>query len=175
DLYQTSAIDAVSSNQFSMLRGHAGTAKTQIAISYAMQELHSGSKYSKIIIFSNAVPTTDAYYHGLVKGDLQTKLLDSSIGNILTSKMGSRSAVEAMLLTEELMVLPASDIRGFDSSGMNAIIVICEAQNWSRELMKLGIQRTGEDCKLIIEGDNSTQLDDKRYEGYNNGMSAASE
>lgn len=175
DLYQACAIDTVSSNQFSMLRGHAGTAKTAISLSYAMQELQSGNKYSKIIVFSNAVPTHGAFYHGLVKGDLQTKLLDSSIGNILTSKMGSRSAVEAMLLTEELMVLPASDIRGFDSSGMNAILIFTEGQNWSRELMKLGIQRTGADCKLIIEGDNSTQLDDKSFEGSNNGMTAASE
>lgn len=175
DAYQTSAIDAVTSNQFTILRGNAGTAKTQIAISYAMQELASGSKYSKIIIFSNAVPTHGAYYHGLVRGDLQTKLLDSSIGNILTSKMGSRSAVEAMLLTEELMILPASDIRGFDSSGQAAIIILTEAQNWSRELLKLGIQRLGTDCKMIIEGDNSTQLDDRTYEGANNGMSAASE
>ena len=175
DSYQTSAIDTVTSNQLSMLRGNAGTAKTQIAISYAMQELASGSKYSKIIIFSNAVPTHGAYYHGLVRGDLQTKLLDSSIGNILISKMGSRSAVEAMLLTEELMILPASDIRGFDSSGMQAILILTEAQNWSRELLKLGIQRLGDDCKMIIEGDNSTQLDDKSYEGVNNGMTAASE
>lgn len=175
DAYQTCAIDTVHSNQFTMLRGHAGTAKTQIAVSYAMQELQSGNKYSKLIIFSNSLPTKDAFYHGLVKGDLQTKLLDSSIGNILTSKMGSKSAVEAMLLTEELMVLPASDIRGFDSSGMNAIILITEGQNWSRELMKLGIQRTGTDCKMIIEGDNSTQLDDDRYKGANNGMSVASE
>lgn len=175
DAYQTCAIDAVSENKFTMLRGHAGTAKTQVAISYAMQELQSGNHYNKIIVFSNALPTKDSFYHGLVKGDLQTKLLDSSIGNILTSKMGSKSAVEAMLLTEELMVLPASDIRGFDSSGMKAIIVLTEAQNWSRELMKLGIQRVGDDCKLIVEGDNSTQLDDDRYKGSNNGMNIASQ
>lgn len=176
DSYQMCAIDTVESNQFTMLRGHAGTAKTQIAISYAMQELASSrGQYSKIIVFSNAVPTNDAFYHGLVRGDLQTKLLDSGVGNILTSKMGSRQAVEAMLLTEELVLLPASDIRGYDTSGMNAIIILTEAQNWSRELLKLAIQRLGEDCKLIIEGDNSTQLDDTRFEGANNGMSAASE
>src|SRR5690606_13821550 len=91
------------------------------------------------------------------------------------SKMGSYDQVEAMMLTEELVVLPMSDIRGFDSSGMNAIILITEGQNTSRELLKLAIQRTGEDCKLIIEGDNSTQLDNKVFEGINNGMSAASE
>ena len=174
DLYQACAIDAVLTNQFVMLRGRAGVAKTQIALAYAMQQLQAG-KYSKIIVFSNAVPTYGAYYHGLVKGDLKTKLMDSSIGNILAAKMGSYDQVTAMLLTEELVILPMSDIRGFDSSGMNAIILITEGQNTSRELMKLAIQRTGADCKLIIEGDNSTQLDDKVFEGINNGMRAASE
>ncbi|WP_341323383.1 PhoH family protein [Solibacillus sp. FSL H8-0523] len=174
DLYQACAIDAVLTNQFVMFRGRAGVAKTQIALAYAMQQLQAG-KYSKIIVFSNAVPTYGAYYHGLVKGDLKTKLLDSSIGNILAAKMGSYDQVTAMLLTEELVILPMSDIRGFDSTGMNAIILITEGQNTSRELMKLAIQRTGIDCKLIIEGDNSTQLDDKAFEGVNNGMRAASE
>lgn len=174
DLYQACAIDSVLTNQFTVLRGKAGVAKTQIALAYAMQQLQAG-KYSKIIVFSNAVPTYGAFYHGLVKGDLKTKLLDSSVGNILSSKMGSFDQVEAMLITEELVILPASDIRGFDSSGMNAIIILSEAQNFSRELMKLAIQRTGQDCKLLIEGDNSTQLDSKDFEGINNGMRAASE
>lgn len=176
DLYQTCAVDTVMNNQFSMLRGRAGVAKTAIALSYAMQELGSTSgKYSKIIIFSNAIPTQNAFYHGLVKGDLNSKLLSSSIGNILASKMGDKNEVEAMLITEQLTILPASDIRGFDSSGMNALIIITECQNWSRELLKLAIQRTGKDCKLILEGDNTTQLDDKMFEGSNNGMTAASE
>lgn len=174
DLYQACAIDSVLSNQFTILRGKAGVAKTQIALAYSMQQLQAG-KYSKIIVFSNAVPTFGAFYHGLVKGDLKQKLMQSSIGNILAAKMGSYDQVEAMMLTEELIILPAADIRGFDSSGMNAILLITEGQNFSRELMKLAIQRTGEDCKLIIEGDNSTQLDNKAFEGINNGMNAASE
>lgn len=174
DEYQACAIDSVLHNQFTILRGKAGTAKTQIALSYAMQQLQA-DKYSKIIVFSNAIPTANAFYHGLVKGDLQTKLLDSSIGNILASKLGSYDQVEAMMLAEELVVLPASDIRGFDSSGMNAIILITEGQNFTAELLKLAIQRTGSDCKLIIEGDRHTQLDGVQFAGINNGMYRASE
>lgn len=174
DAYQECAIDSVLSNQFTILRGKAGTAKTQISISYAMQQLHAG-KYSKIIIFSNAIPVKDAHYHGLVKGDLRQKLMDSSIGNILAAKLGGYDQVEAMMMTEELIILPSSDIRGFDSNGMNAIIIITEGQNFTTELMKLAIQRTGEDCKLIIEGDRHTQLDGKQFEGVNNGMYRASE
>lgn len=169
DLYQACAIDAVINHQIVLYRGKAGTAKTQIGMAYAFQQLQAG-KYSKLIIFSNALPTHSAFYHGLVKGDLKTKLLDSSIGNILASKLGSKDQVEALLLTEELMVLPASDIRGFDSTGMNAILYITEGQNWSRELMKLGVQRLGDDCMMIIEGDNNTQLDNRAFGGMNNGM-----
>lgn len=174
DEHQACAVDSVLHNQFTILRGRAGTAKTQIALSYAMQQLQAG-KYSKIIVFSNAIPTANAFYHGLVKGDLSTKLLDSSIGNIMASKLGGYDQVQAMMMTEELMILPASDIRGFDSNGMNAIIIITEGQNWTSELLKLAIQRTGEDCKLIIEGDRHTQLDGKQFEGSNNGMYRASE
>lgn len=174
DEFQACALDSVLSNQFTILRGSAGTAKTQIAISYAMQQVQSG-KHDKIIVFSNAIPTTGAHYHGMVKGDLTTKLLDSSVGNILASKLGSYEQVEAMMMTEELMILPASDIRGFDSNGMNAVIIITEGQNWTAELLKLAIQRTGEDCSLIIEGDRFTQLDGTQFSGFNNGMYRASE
>lgn len=174
DEYQACSIDAVMNHSIVRLSGSAGTAKTQIALSYGFQQLQA-EKISKIIVFSNAVPTKGAHYHGLVKGDLTTKLMDSSIGNILASKLGSYAEVEALMITEKLLVLPASDIRGFDSSGMNALIIITEGQNWNDELMKLAIQRKGADCKMIIEGDNKTQIDNRMYEGARNGMRRLSE
>jgi len=70
--------------------------------------------------------------------------------------------------------LPMSDIRGFDTTGMKAILLITEGQNMNRELIKLAIQRCGEDCKLILEGDNAVQLDSDLFEGDNNGMTAVS-
>jgi predicted ribonuclease YlaK len=53
----------------------------------------------------------------------------------------------------KLELLPISDIRGYDTSGMNAGIYISEAQNLDRSLMKLLLQRVGEDCVCIIDGD----------------------
>jgi predicted ribonuclease YlaK len=70
--------------------------------------------------------------------------------------------------------LPLSDIRGYDTSGMKAGIYITEAQNLDRSLMKLALQRVGEDCICIIDGDNKQQVDLKAYEGANNGMRCAS-
>lgn len=50
-------------------------------------------------------------------------------------------------------MLPMSDVRGYDTSGMNAGIYITEAQNMDISLMKLALQRIGEDSLVIIDGD----------------------
>ena len=66
-------------------------------------------------------------------------------------------------------------LEGFDSTGSKSIVYISEAQNLTIDLLKLGIQRVGEDCKLIIDGDNNSQVDMAAYEGNNNGMRRVSE
>ena len=70
----------------------------------------------------------------------------------------------------KLELLPIAEIRGFDTTGMNAGIYITEAQNMSVDMMKLFLQRIGEDCICIIDGDFETQVDHFTFEGRNNGM-----
>lgn len=70
----------------------------------------------------------------------------------------------------KLVLLPMSDIRGFDTTNMNAGIYITEAQNTSVNLMKLCLQRIGEDSIVAIDGDFSTQVDEEEFEGNNNGL-----
>lgn len=79
-----------------------------------------------------------------------------------------------MIADGKLILLPLSDIRGYDTSGMNAGIYISEAQNMSTALMKLVLQRIGEDSICIIDGDRLAQIDDINYAGVNNGMKKAS-
>ena len=67
-----------------------------------------------------------------------------------------------------------SDIRGYDTSGMNAGIYISEAQNLDIPLLKLALQRAGEDCIFILDGDTKSQVDLVDYDGFNNGMRRAS-
>lgn len=67
-----------------------------------------------------------------------------------------------------------SDIRGYDTTGMRAGIYISEAQNLDITLMKLALQRIGEDSICIIDGDAHTQVDDIHFAGANNGMRRAS-
>lgn len=68
-----------------------------------------------------------------------------------------------------------SDVRGYDTSGMNAGIYITEAQNMDISLMKLALQRIGEDSIVIIDGDCEAQVDSQAFSGPNNGMKRMSE
>ena len=134
-----------------------------------MSQLEHG-KIDKIIIFCNTVATKNSAKLGYLPGTRDEKLLDSQIGNMLISKFGGRIEVERMVQEEKLLLLPFSDIRGYDTSGMNAGIYISEAQNLDIDLMKLALQRIGDDSICIIDGDEKTQVDDIHFAGANNGM-----
>ena len=84
-------------------------------------------KIDKIIVFCNTVATKDSAKLGFYPGSRDEKLLDSQIGNLLASKFGSKLEVERMMKDEYLVLLPLSDLRGFDTTGMRAGIYISEA------------------------------------------------
>ena len=174
DIYQRCVMDSLNTNKITMIKGKAGTGKSVIGINYAINQLEK-SKIDKVIFFVNPTLAKNAQPLGFYTGDKDEKLLQSSVGNMLASKFGRRSQVETMIQREEIMLLPFGDIRGFDTTGMNALIYVIEAQNLDKELMKLGIQRLSEDSKMIIDGDFTAQVDSRAYEGVNNGMRRVSE
>ena len=169
DVYQQCALDSLCNNQVTVMRGPAGSGKSYLALGYLMSQLDRG-KIDKIIIFSNTVSVRGAAKLGYYPGSRLEKLLDSQIGNFLASKLGSITEVERMTDEGTLMILPASDIRGFDTSGMRAGVYITEGQNTSIDMLKLMLQRIGEDCILIVEGDDKCQVDMSEYAGSNNGL-----
>ena len=134
DIYQALAADSLINNQITMLKGKAGTGKTWLALGYLIHLLEK-NKIDKIIVFCNTVATKGSAKLGFYPGTRDEKLLDSQIGNLLISKLGGRVLVEQMLQQEKIVLLPLSDIRGYDTSGMNAGIYISEAQNIDIELM----------------------------------------
>jgi predicted ribonuclease YlaK len=176
DIYQKVAIDSLAVNPMTMLEGSAGTGKTLIALNYEMQQLENG-KVDKLIFFVNPAPTRNSVQLGFYKGTKDEKLLDSSVGNMLSSKFGDRTYLEGMIERGEILLLPFADIRGFDTTSEknNYIVHILEAQNLDKDLMKLAIQRIGKNTKLIIDGDFRTQVDSHAYAGSKNGMRRASE
>ena len=174
DPYQELVMDSLNSNQLTLIKGAAGTGKSLLSLAYLFRALEKGD-IDKIIIFCNTVATAGSAKLGYYPGDRTQKLLDSQIGNFLTSKLGAREQVERLIDQGLLLLLPMSDIRGFDTSGMRAGIYITEAQNLSIDLMKLALQRIGQDSICILDGDNDTQVDLNVYAGENNGLKRVSE
>lgn len=169
DLYQKLAVDSLQHNTLTMLRGAAGTGKSYLGLGFLFDRLEAGA-IDKIIIFCNTVATAGSAKLGYYPGSRTEKLLDSQIGNFLVSKLGDRVAVERLIAEGELILLPMSDIRGFDTTGMRAGIYITEAQNLNIDLIKLALQRIGDDGICILDGDSDTQVDLGIYSGVNNGM-----
>ena len=169
DEYQAIALDSMKHNQLTVLRGPAGTGKSYLSMGFLMNRLEKGA-IDKIIVFCNTVATAGAARLGFYPGSRDEKLLDSQIGNFLASKLGGMEGVRNLIESERLILLPMSDIRGYDTTGMHAGIYITEAQNMDIELMRLALQRIGEDSICVIEGDDDAQVDMAMYAGARNGM-----
>lgn len=174
DIYQQMVLNSLSNNQVTMIKGAAGTGKSYLALGYLMWLLEK-RKIEKIIVFCNTVATANSAKLGYYPGTKDEKLLDSSIGNMLSAKLGDTFGLEQMIAQNKIQLLPLSDIRGFDTNGMSAGVYITEAQNMDISLMKLALQRIGEDSICIIDGDFSAQVDLNQYAGNNNGMRRMSE
>lgn len=174
DPYQELLIDSFNTNKLTLVKGTAGTGKSLLSVAYLFKALEEG-KIDKIIIFCNTVATAGSAKLGYYPGSRTEKLLDSQIGNFLISKLGARQAVERLLDEQQLVLLPMSDIRGYDTSGMRAGIYITQAQNLNIELLKLALQRIGQDSICILDGDNTNQVDLSIYAGNNNGLKRVSE
>ena len=174
DIYQQMVLNSLSYNQVTMIKGPAGTGKSYLALGYLVWMLEK-RKIDKIIVFCNTVATANSAKLGYYPGTKDEKLLDSSIGNMLAAKLGDSLVLEQMINQGKFQLLPLSDIRGFDTNGMAAGVYITEAQNMDISLMKLALQRIGEDSICIIDGDYNAQVDLSQYAGNNNGMRRMSE
>lgn len=174
DFYQKAAIDSIFNNDITILKGIAGTGKSLIALNIAWHLIERG-KYDQLLVFTNPVKTRNAEALGFYKGTRTEKLLDSQIGIMLSSKFGDKFALEREIDNGTIQLLPLSDIRGFDTSGEKKTLVwIAESQNTNIDLMKLGLERIGNNTKVIIDGDPTAQVDLDAYK-VSNGMIRASE
>lgn len=138
DIYQALAVDSLFQNKITMITGPAGSGKTYLSLGYLFHKLEKG-EIDKIVIFCNTVATKNSAKLGFYPGSRNEKLLDSQIGNLLVSKIGSRTEVERLIEDETLILLPLSDIRGYGTSGMKAGVYISEAQNLDINMMKLAL------------------------------------
>lgn len=172
DVYQACAADSLINNQLTMLKGPAGSGKTILSLGYLFHLLDRG-KIDRIIVFCNTVATKNSARLGFYPGTRNEKLLDSQIGNLLISKLGGRLEVERLIDEERLILLPLSDIRGYETPAHSGVY-ISEAQNLDIDLMQLALTRIGPETVCIIDGDDKTQVDLPAYAGDLNGMKKVS-
>ena len=168
DVYQALVADSLVKNKITMIKGPAGSGKTMLSLGYLFHLLDR-NKINKIVIFCNTIATQNSAKLGYLPGTRDEKLLDSQIGLMLISKIGDRLGVERLIEEGKLVLLPFSDIRGYETEAKSGIY-FSEAQNLDIVLIKLGLQRIDNDSICIIDGDSKTQVDDIAFSGHNNGM-----
>ena len=134
--------------------GPAGTGKTYIAVAMAVNALRN-KEVEKIILARPAVEAGENL--GFLPGDLQEKVdpylrpLYDALYDIL-----GRDKALALKEKEVIEVVPLAYMRGrtLDSS----FIILDEAQNSTREQMKMFLTRMGFGSKIVVTGD-VTQVD----------------
>jgi predicted ribonuclease YlaK len=170
DIYQRCAIHSLENDAITVLCGEAGTAKTLFSLAYLMEQLDKKT-ISKIYIVHNPVGMYGAKEIGFRSGDTLEKLMQSSIGGVLSSKLGDGLVVEQLIAKNKLVLLPVSDIRGLQIE-KGCALYITEAQNMTSYLLKTAIQRCADGSKIIIDGDIESQVDGEIFK-YDSGVKRA--
>ncbi len=151
---QKEYVGAVRSHTVTFGVGPAGTGKTYLAVCLAVAA-YKGKEVEKIILTRPAVEAGEKL--GFLPGDLQTKVdpylrplydaLQEMFGFETYQKLMEKGAIE---------VAPLAYMRGRTLS--DAFVILDEAQNATREQMKMFLTRLGEGSKMVVTGD-LTQTD----------------
>lgn len=151
---QKTYVTAINSNPITFGIGPAGTGKTYLAVCLAVQAMKQ-KEVDKIILTRPAVEAGEKL--GFLPGDLQTKVdpylrplydaLQEMLGLETYTKLMERGSIE---------IAPLAYMRGRTLS--NSFIILDEAQNTTKEQMKMFLTRLGDGSKMVITGD-ITQID----------------
>ena len=147
-------IEAIRSSDIVFGVGPAGTGKTYLAVAMAVSALAAGQVQS-IILTRPAVEAGEKL--GFLPGDMARKVdpylrpltdaLNDMLGQKKTQDLVERGIIE---------VAPLAFMRGRTLT--NGFVILDEAQNTTREQMKMFLTRIGFDSRAVITGD-ITQID----------------
>ena len=151
---QRNFVEAISKNDLVFSIGAAGSGKTFLAIGAALHFYDIGL-VKKIVLVRPAVEAGESL--GFLPGDLSQKIdpylrpmydaLNTIMDTNLLNKMIDQNIIE---------VAPLAYMRGRTLN--NSFIVLDEAQNATKEQMKMFLTRLGKNSKAVITGD-VTQID----------------
>ncbi len=151
---QRNYVKAIEKNGVTFAIGPAGTGKTYLAVAMAVKA-YKNKDVERIILTRPAVEAGERL--GFLPGDLQDKVdpylrplydaLYDLIGRDNTIRLKEKETIE---------VVPLAYMRGRTLN--NAFIILDEAQNTTREQMKMFLTRMGFGSKVVVTGD-VTQID----------------
>ncbi len=151
---QSLYLKGLSSYDLTFAVGPAGTGKTYLAVAWALRELLSKTK-RKLILTRPVVEAGESL--GFLPGDLVQKI--SPYLRPLYDSMEALIPFETLRRLEEtrsIEIAPLAYMRGRNLS--NCVVILDEAQNTTREQMKMFLTRLGENSRAVITGD-TTQVD----------------
>ncbi|MCL2408966.1 MAG: PhoH family protein [Oscillospiraceae bacterium] len=153
-LGQKAYIDAIMGNTVTLGIGPAGTGKTYLAVAAAVAAFR-GKTVNRIVLTRPAVEAGERL--GFLPGDLQSKVDPylRPLYDALFELMGAES-YNKYLERGNIEVAPLAYMRGRTLD--DSFIILDEAQNTSKEQMKMFLTRLGFNSKIVITGD-ITQID----------------
>lgn len=146
---QGAYLDAIKSNDIIFGIGSAGTGKTFIAATYAAEQLFY-KKIDKVILTRPNIETGRGL--GFLPGTLEEKYAPYLLPfDAIFSQALGRGFYEYALKAKTIEPTPLGFLRG--TTFEDCIVLVDEAQNCTREEMKMLLSRIGRNCKMIFSGD----------------------
>jgi phosphate starvation-inducible PhoH-like protein len=134
--------------------GPAGTGKTYLAVAEALRMVLS-KKLRKLVLTRPVVEAGENL--GFLPGDLSQKI--NPYLRPLYDAMESLIPYDAIRRMEETRVIEIAPLAYMRGRSLNdSMVILDEAQNTTREQMKMFLTRIGSDARAVITGD-ATQID----------------
>lgn len=153
-LGQKKYVDAIKRSSIVFGVGPAGTGKTYLAVALAVYALKN-KEIDKIILTRPAVEAGEKL--GFLPGDMNEKVDPylRPLFDALQDMMG-QDAYLRHIERGSIEIAPLAYMRGRTLS--NSFIILDEAQNTTKEQMKMFLTRMGENSRIVVTGD-VTQID----------------
>ncbi len=146
---QRELMEAIASHNLTLAIGPAGTGKTYLAISAAVDALEKGS-VEKIILSRPAMEAGESL--GYLPGDMHEKMAPylRPLYDALGDRLGGKK-VRQYMDEGTIEIAPVGFMRGRTLN--NAFIVIDEAQNCTYGQLKMLLSRLGWHSTMVVTGD----------------------
>jgi phosphate starvation-inducible PhoH-like protein len=146
---QQKLLTAIADHSLTLAIGPAGTGKTYLAVSAAVEALEAG-KIERIVLSRPAIEAGESL--GYLPGDMMEKMAPylRPLYDCLTDRLGGKR-LRALMAEGEIEIAPIGYMRGRTLN--NAFVVIDEVQNCTYTQIKMLLTRLGWHSTMVITGD----------------------